>query len=178
MDVTVFSNGDPIPQAKTAKEWEDAGKNNQPAWCYYENSAANGAKFGKLYNGHAIIDPRGLAPSGWHIPNISEWIILIDFLGSESGAKKMKAINDWENNGGGTNEIGFSAYPGGQRYSDGTFNWVGKGSFFWSATVGRENCSSCNWELRAVQIFSQSNSMQKNSVAGKESGFSVRLLKD
>lgn len=30
-----------------------------PAWCYYENDASNGEKYGKLYNWFAINDPRG-----------------------------------------------------------------------------------------------------------------------
>ena len=41
LNVSTFRNGDPIPQAKTNKEWELAGKNKQPAWCYYDNDPKN-----------------------------------------------------------------------------------------------------------------------------------------
>ena len=36
LDVATFRNGDVIPQAKTDEEWQAAGNNKQPAWCYYE----------------------------------------------------------------------------------------------------------------------------------------------
>ena len=73
LDVATFRNGDPIPQAKTDEEWEKAGENQQPAWCYYDNDPANGAKYGKLYNWYAVNDSRGLAPVGYHIPSDAEW---------------------------------------------------------------------------------------------------------
>jgi uncharacterized protein (TIGR02145 family) len=96
LDVSTFRNGDPIPQAKTNEEWEKAGENNQPAWCYYENDQANGVKYGKLYNWYAVIDPRGLAPVGYHIPSDAEWTKLTDLFGGESVAgTKMKSKSGW-----------------------------------------------------------------------------------
>jgi len=95
LDVSTFRNGDPIPQAKTATEWEAAGENKQPAWCYYDNDPANGAKYGKLYNWYAVNDLRGLAPAGYHIPSDVEWTQLTDFLGSEA-SKKMKSTSGWK----------------------------------------------------------------------------------
>ena len=126
LDVATFRNGDPIPQAKTNEEWEKAGENQQPAWCYYDNDPANGAKYGKLYNWYAVNDSRGLAPSGYHIPSDAEWTILTDFLGGEKVAgTKMKSTDFWAdyegNSGNGTNESGFSGLPGGYRYFNGTF---------------------------------------------------------
>jgi hypothetical protein len=50
LNVDTFRNGDRIPQVKTDEEWIAAGNNKQPAWCYYENNAANGVNYGKLYN--------------------------------------------------------------------------------------------------------------------------------
>ena len=96
LDVATFRNGDPIPQAKTNEEWEKAGENQQPAWCYYDNDPANGAKYGKLYNWYAVNDSRGLAPVGYHIPSDAEWTKLTDFLGGESVAgTKMKSKSGW-----------------------------------------------------------------------------------
>ncbi len=95
LDVSTFRNGDPIPQAKTAAEWKAADENKQPAWCYYDNDPANGAKYGKLYNWYAVNDSRGLAPAGYHIPSDVEWKQLTDFLGSEAG-KKMKSKSGWK----------------------------------------------------------------------------------
>jgi hypothetical protein len=96
LDVATFRNGDPIPQAKTYEEWKAAGDNKQPAWCYYENKAANGTKYGKLYNWYAVNDARGLAPAGWHVPTDEEWTVLSTYLGGEEVAgKKMKSASGW-----------------------------------------------------------------------------------
>jgi uncharacterized protein (TIGR02145 family) len=96
LDVSIFRNGDPIPQAKTNEEWKKADENYQPAWCYYDNDPANGTKNGKLYNWYAVIDSRGLAPIGYHIPSDREWTKLTDFLGGRSVAgTKMKSKSGW-----------------------------------------------------------------------------------
>jgi uncharacterized protein (TIGR02145 family) len=122
LDVVNFRNGDPIPQAKTDEEWELAAKNKQPAWCYLENDPLNGQKYGVLYNGYALIDSRGIAPKGWHIPTLDEFTNMISYLGGESVAGgKLKSTTGWANNdyqrinGNGSNSSGFSALPGGDR---------------------------------------------------------------
>ena len=96
LDVSKFRNGEAIPLAKTNAEWALAGQNQQPAWCYYENKGENGIKYGKLYNWYAVNDPRGLAPSGYHIPTDAEWTILTDYLGGDSMAvRQMKSTSGW-----------------------------------------------------------------------------------
>lgn len=91
-----FRNGDTIPVVKTAEAWEEAGRNEQPACCYYENKAENGQKYGLLYNWYAVNDPRGLAPAGYHIPSDEEWTELSDFLGGlENAGYHMKASAGW-----------------------------------------------------------------------------------
>jgi hypothetical protein len=94
LNVDKFRNGDLIPEAKTKEEWEKAGANEQPAWCYYNNDPSNGVKYGKLYNWYAVNDPRGLAPKGYHIPSDDEWTKLEDYLGNDEGAK-MKSKSGW-----------------------------------------------------------------------------------
>jgi uncharacterized protein (TIGR02145 family) len=95
LDVATFRNGVAIPQAKTNEEWKAAGDNKQPAWCYYDNKPANGTKYGKLYNWYAVIDARGLAPAGWHVPTDEEWTVLENSLGDDAG-KKMKSSSAWD----------------------------------------------------------------------------------
>jgi uncharacterized protein (TIGR02145 family) len=99
LNVSSFRNGDPIPEVKTKEEWEKAGKEGRPAWCYYDNDPKNGAKYGKLYNWYVVSDPRGLAPAGWHVPSDTEWTVLNDYLGDEAAGKKMKSTSGWNGYG-------------------------------------------------------------------------------
>ena len=100
LNVATFRNGDLIPEVKTNEEWEAAGENKQPAWCYYENNTANGIKYGKLYNWYAVNDYRGLAPAGWHVPTYEEWQVLSTFLGGDDVAGiKMKSSYGWSGYG-------------------------------------------------------------------------------
>ena len=50
LDVTHFRNGDAIPEAKTAAEWQKAGLEKKSAWCYYDGKKENDKLYGKLYN--------------------------------------------------------------------------------------------------------------------------------
>jgi uncharacterized protein (TIGR02145 family) len=190
LNVSTFKNGEPIPESKTDEEWERAGKRGEPAWCYYDNDPQNGAKYGKLYNWHAVKDSRGLAPEGWHVPSDKEWKILSafyggekeplkkswrilsDFLGGVKGAgKKLKTTFGWENNGNGSNESGFSALPGGIRDSDGIFYNSGNYGGWWSAN---ENNSSFAW----LRYLSYDNIDVYRDDYGKANGFSVRCLRN
>ena len=90
LDVSTFRNGEIIPEAKTSEEWEAAGKNKQPVWCYYNNNPQNGTIYGKLYNYYAVKDSRGLAPTGWHISTHEEWTLLFHFLGVGKNDKTIK----------------------------------------------------------------------------------------
>lgn len=113
LDVATFRNGDPIPEAKTNEEWIDAANAKRPAWCYYDNDPVNGKKYGRMYNWYAVNDPRGLAPAGWHIPSLEEWI---QFEKSVEGnvAKMLFECPQ------GTN--GFCTKRGGYRFSNGKFS--------------------------------------------------------
>jgi uncharacterized protein (TIGR02145 family) len=137
LDVTVFRNGDIIPQVKSNEDWVSADKKKQPGWCYYRNNSENGSKYGKLYNWYAVIDPRGLAPMGFHIASDSEWHELEITLGKDSH-KKLKTKTGWNLFEGvsqnGDNNTGFSALPGGARGYDGSFDGIGEGAYFWTST--------------------------------------------
>jgi uncharacterized protein (TIGR02145 family) len=136
LSVTHFRNGDEIFRALTAAEWIEAGKEGRPAWCYYNDNPRMGIKYGILYNYHAIKDPRGLAPAGWHIPNDREWSELADFLGGwEYAGGQMKAISGWGTDGRSPGGSGFGALPGGYRegnYMSAHFMDEGKIAGWWT----------------------------------------------
>lgn len=175
LDVDKFRNGDPIPQAKTKEEWVKAGKNGEPAWCYYDNDPANGEKYGKLYNWYALNDPRGLSPEGWHIPSDAEWLETINQFGGESEAGiKMKSTSGWFENGNGTNQSGFKGFPSGVRGDDGTFTSLGKNGFWWSATETEKQ----NKKVISIFYLDYDFKWVINEVALKGSGLAVRCVQD
>jgi uncharacterized protein (TIGR02145 family) len=180
LDVATFRKGEPIPEAKTDKEWVEAGENKQPAWCYYNNYPANEANYGKLYNWYAVADPRGLCPVGWHVPSDAEWTQLTDYLGGEDEAGvKMKAKEGWHIKAdadgelsNGSNSSGFSGIPAGGRINDGTFASTGSNGIWWSSS---EYDSKNAWN-RNLYYFNGNVSFR--SFGKKQDGFSVRCLRD
>src|SRR5690554_4082552 len=109
----------------------------------------NYATYGVLYNWTAAMDGeassstnpsgiQGVCPAGWHVPSDAEWTELIDYLGGTSvagGKLKETGTTHWNTpNTGATNETGFTALPGGQRLSNGTFYFIGYDGCWWSAT--------------------------------------------
>jgi uncharacterized protein (TIGR02145 family) len=134
LDVGTFQNGDFIFEAKSAADWEAAGVQGRPAWCYYDNDPVNGRKYGRLYNWYAVRDPRGLAPIGWHIPSDAEWTTVIENLGGFGTAgTKLKSTSGWNENGNGNNMSGFMAQPCGMRRDEGEFENIGNTGYWWSS---------------------------------------------
>jgi uncharacterized protein (TIGR02145 family) len=182
LNVATFKNGDAIPEAQTSEAWIKAGEEVKPAWCYYDNDPENGNKYGRLYNWYAVTDPRGLAPSGWHIPSDAEWTTLTDYLGGEAAAgHKMKSKAGWNDNGNGSNTngngsntSGFSGLPGGIRSirsGKGTFNDVGDDGYWWSST---KYMKIYVWN----RVLYCSYGFVGRSNNYKALGFSVRCLRD
>jgi uncharacterized protein (TIGR02145 family) len=175
LNVANFRNGDPIPHARTEKDWLNAAVEKEPAWCYYNNDPANSERYGKLYNWYAVIDTRGLAPDGWKIPTDEDWFKLTDFLSGEAVAgKRMRFTDFWEDCDGessnGTNESGFSGLPGGFRLDNGdSFGLIGTSAFWWSSTEASDYISMC------LYLDCMDNLSLKEMMQG--SGFSVRCLR-
>jgi len=172
LNVDKFKNGDAIPEAQTSEAWLKAGEEGKPAWCYYDNDPVNGNKYGRLYNWYAVTDPRGLAPSGWHIPSDAEWTTLTDYLGGEDVAgHKMKSKAGWDDEGNGSNASGFSGLPGGYRYIYGAFYNIGSNGYWWSST---ENYPSNAWTRNLYYDYG----FVYRNYYDKKFGFSLRCLRD
>lgn len=132
LNVAHFKNGDPILHAQTRYEWEKAGRDSVPAWCYYDNDSSN-YRMGKLYNFHAVKDGRGLAPEGWRISTHDDWMTLLNKFGGEDKAGNfLMAVDGWdkeyfENK----DSLGFGAIPNGYRDEYGFYDARGLLAFFW-----------------------------------------------
>jgi uncharacterized protein (TIGR02145 family) len=173
LNVSHYRNGDPIQQVQDANEW---GKLTIGAWCYYNNDEENGKTYGKLYNGYAVKDPRGLAPEGWHVPSDAEWEILTDYLGgADIAGFKLKETGTihWQSNTGATNESGFTAFPGNYRDYDGSFynDMVGHRGEWWSS-------SEDDFGNIFFRFLICNDSAIKRTYRGKHHGLSVRCLRD
>ena len=171
LDVLTYRNGDIIPQVTDPTAWAAL---TTGAWCYYNNDVANGAIYGKLYNWYAVNDPRGLAPTGWHVPTDDEWTTLSTTLGGDAvagGKMKVAGTTRWTTpNTGATNESGFAGLPGGSR-SSGTFGFVGNYGYWWSST---EASAAYAW----IRTLGYSNGGLSRNFGSKKDGFSVRCLRD
>jgi uncharacterized protein (TIGR02145 family) len=117
--------------------------NNTTDVCY-NNSEANCATYGRLYNWGAAggaadaNNPNKACPVGWHLPDGTEWTTLINYVGSFSNAGTiLKSSQYWNydaNTPTGTDDYGFSALPGGYGSWDGSFSYVGSNGYWWSWT--------------------------------------------
>ena len=84
LKVSHYRNGDTIPHVTDGSTWVTL---TTDGYCDYDNNETLVATYGRLYNWYAVIDPRGLAPSGWHVPTDAEWKELEMYLGmSQSDA--------------------------------------------------------------------------------------------
>ncbi len=174
LDALTYRNGDIIPQVTDSTAWAAL---TTGAWCYYNNDPANGTIYGKLYNWYAVNDPRGLAPTGWHIPTDEEWITLTDYLGGEmvaGGKMKTTGTSTWASpNTEATNKSAFAGLPGGERFNDGTFfKWLFRqGGNWWSST---ESSTTNAW----ARYLAYSRGDLNGGDDDKHYGFSVRCLRD
>ena len=172
LDVAFYQNGDPIPQVTDPTAW--AGLTTG-AWCYYSNDPILGSKYGKLYNWHAVNDPRKLAPQGWHIPSDAEWTTLATTLGGSSvagGKMKDPGTFNWITpNTGADNSSGWAGLPGGFRLSNGTSFNIGYYGYWWSST---EYNTTDAW----FRDLYYNNGIMDSFNTNKQGGFSVRCLRD
>ena len=87
---TTFLNGDPIINAESNYEWNNARRDKTPAWSKTE--AGNS----KTYNGFALVDKRGICPKGFHIPSYDDFDELaLNLGGYENAGFKLKSTSGW-----------------------------------------------------------------------------------
>ena len=166
------------------------------SWCY-ANKAENCAVTGRLYTWTAAIDSvklatdadnpqdcgsgkectlpdtvQGICPPGWHLPEKKEWDTLLTKVGGEATALKvLKSQTGWFHDGNGSDDVGFSALPAGDRINNGNFFDIGKLAGFWSASETDYNYA------KALDLGYCSNYAALGYYY-KGYGFSVRCLKD
>ena len=169
LDISNYRNGDPITFAANATDWNAATNAGIGAWCYYSWDSNNGPIYGKLYNWYAVNDPRGLAPTGYHIPTAAEYAT----LASNSGSSLQSTTSEWAGNIG-SNTTGFTGLPGGNNdiTLNNQFEDKGTSGWFWSATPNASDPTQATFRL-----LHQSHAFIELNYS-KKYGMSVRLVKD
>lgn len=172
LNTVKFRNGDPIMQAKSSRDWIRAWKNEEPAWCYYQNDSSRGKNYGKLYNWYAVNDPRGLAPAGWHIPSIVEFDTLSNYFKEfHNASSKLKSETGWNDDDDSNIISGFTAFRSGYRSDKGTFDLLDANAFWWSST---DYYTDFAWNYH---LGNNDNFLDRN-YNFKGFGFSVRCIRD
>ena len=133
LKTTKYRNGDPIVNITDNAVWSTL---TSGAYCWYNNDAATyKTTYGALYNWYVITDSRNIAPVGWHIPTRDELGVLQAYIPYNAGAAlKESGTTHWVNPGG-TNTTGFTALPGGERNTGGTFEYIGYYGNWWTSTA-------------------------------------------
>ena len=176
LKVTKYNDGTAIPNITDNTQWKN---NTTGAWAYYNNDAANNAKYGKLYNGYAVSKRfngnKNVCPTSWHVPTDAEWTVLTDYLGGSTVAGgKMKEVGtaSWNSpNTDATNTSLFTGLPGGYRYNGGDYNNVGSYGYWWSSW---EDNTGDAWNRLLVNY--NGGAGRRNDV--EKNGLSVRCLRD
>lgn len=149
-----------------------AYKADSGCWAY-NNISANAAKYGYLYNWEIA---ENVCPAGWHLPSHDEWNTLKEYVGGQSVAGgKLKSTKEWKSpNTGATNEIGFTALPGGGRDSEGKFIGINETGIWWSSAVVRTG----DGLGVVIRILDYNSEGENERVGKKSSSVSVRCIKD
>jgi uncharacterized protein (TIGR02145 family) len=116
-------------------------------------------------------------PSGWHLPDTTEWNELIDFLGGEKiagGKMKDRGTVHWsEPNVGATNESGFSAIGAGMfAYEWNGFREMRESSNYWQST---------DFNVSGTPMYfinNTENNIYISAITLKKPGYSVRCIQD
>jgi uncharacterized protein (TIGR02145 family) len=176
LKVSKYNDGTIIPNItdKTKEQGDTTG-----AWSYYNNDSTYNSKYGKLYNWFAVSPTtngnKNVCPTGWHVPTNDEWTVLTDYLGGENvSGGKMREVGtlNWNTpNTDATNESLFSALPGGLRYFDGIYAYIGRHGYWWSSTVYNKSSA---WLL--VMNHDDSYAFKRQDL--KLNGYSIRCIKD
>ncbi len=99
----------------------------------------NYQNYGVLYNFMALQNACP-AEGGWHAATHDDWRTLINVLGGDmeaGGALRETDTTHWKHpNTGATNELGFTALPGGKLDSIGGFSEIREAAHFWGSSAG------------------------------------------
>ena len=157
--------------------WMAQNLNYEPSignsWCYHD-TASYCSIYGRLYDYATAMTA---CPTGWHLPDTTEWNTLETNLGGTATAGgALLSATGWVTGGiKATNPYGFSALPGGyyDPYNNTTFLDVGSYAAWWTATPG-SSASGDSYDRSMNNTFAN---LTHNGLFHAD-GLSVRCLLD
>jgi uncharacterized protein (TIGR02145 family) len=180
LKTTKYNDGTPIDNVTGFTEWSAL---TTGAYCWYGNDGlANKNSYGALYNWFAVNTSK-LCPKGWHVPSSEEWNTLKDYLGGAdiAGGKLKETGNTHWSKGkvAATNSSGFTALPAGTRNVFGDpevddFRLMNLVANWWSASQYQSDINRAIYFIVEKDV----NFLIENSLLLKQSGYSVRCVKD
>jgi uncharacterized protein (TIGR02145 family)/uncharacterized repeat protein (TIGR02543 family) len=157
----------------------------------YGNDNPYCKKYGGLYDWW---EAKKACPSGWHLPTLREWDVLIKHVGGKEdiAGQKLKAICGWcWNNtdsvsGNGTDDYGFSALPGGVYYVERIrgmgFNYVGEDGEWWTTATApdayEDAVTNSDYPMAWSTIMSCNYPGAGRNYRTKQSRLSVRCVQN
>jgi len=142
----------------------------------YNNDTANCSIYGGLYQWDEAMQyvttegTQGICPVGWHLPSKQDLTLL--FINVNFSGNSLKEIGQGWGSGAGNNKSGFSALLSGCGTVNNYFSELGYITWFWSSNLGSATGTSYSMYLKFdVNIILDNN-------YGKDSGFSIRCIKD
>lgn len=154
----------------------------------YNNDELNLEIYGRLYTWDAALTA---CPSGWHLPSDGEWEQLASYISEIKGpysntaatgddwemvGNHLKATTGWNNDGNGTDDFGFSGFPGGFHSSPSfgsVFGQIGNEAHWWTSTEV-DTYPYVAWSRTILYDYD----LLYRTQYIKEYAFSVRCVKD
>jgi uncharacterized protein (TIGR02145 family) len=183
---THYADGVAIPHLPLAADWiaEDGTPGHDGGYCAYNNDPLNIPDYGLLYNWYAVNNAHGLCyfeiggipEAGWRIPTEADWNLLVAYLGGAAnagGKLKETGLAHWLTpNTGATNEMGFTALPGGIRLETGNFVTIWENGIWWTSTEANPGVTAFYW------YTGYNYSALMDATGNQKYGFSVRCVRD
>jgi len=144
-------------------------------YCYDDNPS-NCNTYGGLYQWNEAMQyvtnqgAKGICPSGWHVPTLSEFMTLGGTVVGDANA--LKAVLQGTGAGAGTNTSGFTALLAGDRFDNGYFENLSHEAYFWSSSNYDETGAG------NLNLYYNDDIIYLGLNDDKKYGFSVRCVKD
>jgi uncharacterized protein (TIGR02145 family)/uncharacterized repeat protein (TIGR02543 family) len=169
LKTTKYRDGTAIISVQDSASW--VNNSGTAIFCWYKNDSASYKNpYGAIYNWYAVNTGK-LAPSGWHVPTVAEWVELQNYLGTNvqtvSNDLRDTGTAYWSPNTGATNSTGFTALPSAVRWN-GTFSITWEAGF-WTTT---------EYATGAADIYTILSSGVGEDMGTEINGYSVRCVRD